>query len=595
MQAKINLHSGLLIYVILAVAALLRFWGVWDLPFHYDELSAIFRARAETWEQHWQTGVLPDGHPPGVQTFLWLWVKLFGEHPLPLHWLTASMGVAAVYFIFKAGKQLFGMNAGLMAAGFYAVSYLPLVWSQQIRPYSFGMLWCAALLWVWAVTIRQPQVNKRLFWLFGILAGLGALTHYFAGLFGVMLWASAVILIPHARKQLLFSGGIALLIFSPGLPVFFHQIKNGGLDWLGKPDVSFITEHLNYAFNGKWLFAGIMLPGLLLARLSMEFQGESKMLWLLLLLFIIPIALGFAWSHFAKPVLQHSVLLFSMPLLYLCFARLFDQAKQGTLLYLALPALMLHGLWQSRYFPLQQKSGYREQVRQMGAALKLHPGMTVLADGPEDVIAYHLKNEKLKTDLKYISHSRIPFSYARFDSLLNDVTRQNKPLGLMLNSGSHPGIIPWLEHRFGKPKQRHSHPFTEFLLFDDGKSSAVDYETAVVGKDSGLHLPLQLFWPLNNGVLVFHLPDSGLAPNTELIFRILRNNRQIDFRSAKKSDFHGVGDGTLFLFVKTADIPGLKNGDVIQLNISADGKPMQSQMKYRKSEGNPYLYGVEWF
>ncbi|MBM3437992.1 MAG: hypothetical protein FJX91_02550, partial [Bacteroidetes bacterium] len=45
----------------------------------YDELSAIFRAmQASNWHDHLQNGVAVDGHPAGLQTLLWLWVRYFG-------------------------------------------------------------------------------------------------------------------------------------------------------------------------------------------------------------------------------------------------------------------------------------------------------------------------------------------------------------------------------------------------------------------------------------------------------------------------------------------------------------------------------------
>jgi uncharacterized membrane protein len=120
--------------LILTVAALLRFWRIWDMEYFYDELSAILRANVNSWSAHLQKGVKPDGHPALVQTLIWL----IGDHVTLLKCLAASCGTAAVYFTYRAGRSAFNPAAGLAAAALMAVLYIPVFWSQQVRPYAFG-------------------------------------------------------------------------------------------------------------------------------------------------------------------------------------------------------------------------------------------------------------------------------------------------------------------------------------------------------------------------------------------------------------------------------------------------------------------------
>jgi 4-amino-4-deoxy-L-arabinose transferase-like glycosyltransferase len=111
------------IFGILILSAFIRFWGIADISFTYDELSAIFRARAATWHEHWQLGVMPDGHPPGMQTLIWLWVHYFGEHAPLMHAAMAAFSVGSVYLVYKTAKNLTTPTKALATALFLAVEF----------------------------------------------------------------------------------------------------------------------------------------------------------------------------------------------------------------------------------------------------------------------------------------------------------------------------------------------------------------------------------------------------------------------------------------------------------------------------------------
>ena len=63
--------------IIVAVGLGLR---LWNLGFSYsnDELSALSRVRFDSFAQLVRDGFYVDGHPGGIQVFLFYWVKLFG-------------------------------------------------------------------------------------------------------------------------------------------------------------------------------------------------------------------------------------------------------------------------------------------------------------------------------------------------------------------------------------------------------------------------------------------------------------------------------------------------------------------------------------
>ncbi len=69
-----------LLGIIVAAGVILRFYDYSQLPYGYDEFSALFRTRFSNFNDLIKYGVVAsDTHPAGVQVFLFLWVKLFGE------------------------------------------------------------------------------------------------------------------------------------------------------------------------------------------------------------------------------------------------------------------------------------------------------------------------------------------------------------------------------------------------------------------------------------------------------------------------------------------------------------------------------------
>ena len=67
---KVRVTDTVLIVVILLAGAVLRFCRLNDIPFTYDEFSAIFRTQFATFGELIEKGVKIDTHPAGVQVFL---------------------------------------------------------------------------------------------------------------------------------------------------------------------------------------------------------------------------------------------------------------------------------------------------------------------------------------------------------------------------------------------------------------------------------------------------------------------------------------------------------------------------------------------
>ena len=75
-QKQYNKSATFVLVLILLFAAVLRFWNYFEIPFTHDEFSALFRTQFNSFSELIDKGIKIDGHPAGVQMFLYFWVKI---------------------------------------------------------------------------------------------------------------------------------------------------------------------------------------------------------------------------------------------------------------------------------------------------------------------------------------------------------------------------------------------------------------------------------------------------------------------------------------------------------------------------------------
>jgi hypothetical protein len=578
---------------ILIISAFIRFWDINEVAFTYDELSAIFRAKAATWNEHWQQGVMPDGHPPGMQTLIWLWVRFFGEYAPLMHGVLALFSLGAVYFIYKTAKTLTTPTKALGITLLYGLSYLPLLWGNQIRPYALGMFFSNVYFWQWSLIWTGKRTDNWTFILLGVLGSVCAWLHYFALLPVLILGLLGLVKQNEHRLKWLLTAFTGLLLFAPALPVFFHQLGFGGLDWLGKPGFDFPVKHLQYLLNGMlYPVLGILICSLFMRRQPVD---KNAIGWALLCfsVFLFPMIFGFVWSWLNKPVLQHSVLLFSTPFFFMGLISLIHE-KKVTLIVPATALLMGYGLIKSNYFGDGRKDVYHEQAK----AFKAHCGQNklLLADGPEDVLMYHLWHESSQCLPKFISHSNIPFSYQRLWEKYRESAFNRIPIILAVNSGSHPGIVPLLEHWTGKQaRHRYFNGGQIAYLNESTGHQKVHYIDTLIETEKPLDINLKKAGYQTNDLIVIHLINPTLSSDIELIGSLHNGNRQIDWRSSKKSEFRGIANESIFLFIKTADIAGISSRTKLSILLKSIKPGIKTRLEYRFCRANPNLYGPAWF
>lgn len=321
---KNNRNKSLLIFI-LVVAAGLRLFKLGSFSFSNDELSAIYRLQFDSLRELVRNGIWVDGHPAGVQVFLYFWTKLFGISEFALRLPFAIAGVLAVFFGYKTTKNWFGPTPAFFVAAVLAVFEFPLLYSRIARPYGSGLFLVLFLTWIWSIVLFEDEdrpITKRIInvIVLGFAFALNLYNHYFSALMVIIIGLSGVFFLK--RKTILYYFGaaiIAFIIFIPHIKISLHHFSLEGVgQWLAAPNNNWIIDHLFYCLNESRAIVLLVISIILMSFiLKPNKLTNNKFRVISLAWFLIPFLTGFIYSRQVNPVLQNSVLIFSMPFLFI--------------------------------------------------------------------------------------------------------------------------------------------------------------------------------------------------------------------------------------------------------------------------------------
>ncbi|PLW95450.1 MAG: hypothetical protein C0593_14100 [Marinilabiliales bacterium] len=358
--------ENILLLVILTVAFLLRFYKYHDFSLSNDELSALFRVQYDTFRQLVDQGFYVDGHPGGIQVLLFYWVKIFGDSPGSVRLPFVLMGVGAVYFIYRTGKSWFGVTAGLLAAALLATLEFPVLYSRIARPYGSGLFFILLLTWIWSELISSKNKSQawRLAIIYGFANALCMYNHYFSFLMAFIIGVSGLFLIKRNNAVQYVAGALlAVILFSPHIYITANHLSIGGVgEWLGVPQGSWIFNHLFYIFNNSWTFIVVTLLSLFLLWKGTHAKSAGHYRILSLIWFLLPLITGYIYSRYVNPVLQHSVLIFSMPFLLLfvtSFAKAPLKKRQVSTILVTLIVFASLTIFESNFYKKQHFNDFR--------------------------------------------------------------------------------------------------------------------------------------------------------------------------------------------------------------------------------------------
>ena len=308
--------------ILTLLAAALRLYHLNEVPFTYDELSALSRTHYNTFSELISKGVAGDGHPAGIQVFLYYWTMIVGNEEWLVKLPFIFAGICAIPLIYNIGRKWFGRDAAIVAASFLACLQYPVMYSQIARPYITGLFLILLLVTIW--NHLMVRVTPRNLFAYAVVLALCAYNHYFSLLTAAVIAATGLIMVKPKDKLLyILSLSLSVLLFLPHLQLFLGQLKLKGLAWISVPTRDFIPGYLYYLFNfSKYiLFAlGLLLIQGIYLMVKRQKHFEFKYRVVSLVWFLVPLVTGYLYSKYRAPVLQYSVLIFSFPFLILLIA-----------------------------------------------------------------------------------------------------------------------------------------------------------------------------------------------------------------------------------------------------------------------------------
>jgi len=328
------LKEEYIIPALLLLAFLIRICCYSSFSYSNDELSAIYRATYDTFGELVSKGFFVDGHPGGIQVWLFYWMKLFGSSEASVRLPFVLSGVAAVAMAFLLARRWFNKATGFYTASLIALLQFPVLFSQIARPYSPGLLFTLWMCLAWTRVVFPLKTKTKLIQLTDILIyaftfALAMYTHYFSFLVGIILAGIGLFYLEKKQRPDYFiSLGLAVVFFLPHIRITLNHLSLQGVgQWLAKPGFDWLWLHIRYIFNDSWFVLIISLFVIIIIVLTNRKHLKFTRFHLIsAILFLLPFLIGFTYSILINPVLQNSVLIFSFPFLLIF---LFSFANPG--------------------------------------------------------------------------------------------------------------------------------------------------------------------------------------------------------------------------------------------------------------------------
>ncbi|MGE0077170.1 MAG: glycosyltransferase family 39 protein [Bacteroidales bacterium] len=325
--SKVNVDY-LLLFIIVLLGCILRFYNLFEIPYTHDELSALIRLNFSSFRELIENGVKEDGHPAGMQVFLFYWTKLFGfkEYIVKLPFIL--FGIGSILLAFSIAKKWFNSTTALLVSAFIATLQFPILFSQLARPYSSGLFFALLSVLFWSKFLFETPRNLKYLIGYILTSAACCYNHYFSLLFSAIIAFSGLFFIKKDNyKQYLLAQIAVAILFVPHLKIFFYQLSNGGLEWLGKPHLSFIADHFKFIFHFSPLVYLTTLSIAIYPIIKSKKITITKFQVISAIWFLLPLTIGFLYSVLAKPVLQHSVLIFSFPFIIILLFSFYSNEK----------------------------------------------------------------------------------------------------------------------------------------------------------------------------------------------------------------------------------------------------------------------------
>jgi uncharacterized membrane protein len=402
------LPTALLLVLVTAGGAVLRFAGIGDKSLWIDEAFSVHMARLPLTDM-WRITVDLDFHPPLYYAVLHAWLAL-GDGEVAVRSLSAVLSVLTLPLVFLIGQRLGGRALGLVSSGLVAVSPLQIAYAQQARMYALLTFWAAVSILCVVVLMDRPDsaVRRPLPW--AVFAGsttLAMLSHNTAVLLPVAIALFVAVVLTrsalghpgpavgswreplHGAVGVATGLGAALVLWLPWLPFFSAQSHRVDREfWIEPPTLSTVLEHWHdlvnaYGPEGNYRnpegnYRNYVLVGVLaLVVLGMaQLRGRPEGTLLLVLLVVVPVAVELLIS-IRRPIFYTQTLVWtSIPFSLLLAAGILRLRQRPLIALVTALVLVLNAVGIRGYLQYDGKEQWRTAVQYV--ADSAHPDELVL-------------------------------------------------------------------------------------------------------------------------------------------------------------------------------------------------------------------------
>ena len=448
---KSEIRSRTILFLLIVISIILHFYNLKGLSLSNDELSAITRAKYDTFLEMIKMGVYIDYHPAGIQIFIFYWIKLFGDGDFLLRIPFVISGIAASWFLYEITKKWLDEFVALLAVTLFISSSLVLQYTQIARMYSTGMFFCLMLVYGWTNYIFHDKNKEyqKFWWIWMIGTVLAIHNHYFSFAFAGVVGLSGILFVQKSDRVKYVAGGIiALITFIPEWSIFMEQMKTGDIGgWLGPPEKTFLWDFFKVVFNDSNYFLGVIVLWLIFGLIfPARFEHVTRWRILSIVWFMFIFLLAYIYSVMGHPVIQYSTLLFGLPFLLIfivsftpAFLYNYKRTSLALLLLLGLTTLVSSGFYTQNHF------GVFKEIAQDVNEFPANTPCVVNVINP-NYFDYYFKKFN-SNDKTIIYKMEGPGDYARLIQIVDTIHSEN--FGYTWSNSIHPyEVIEIIKEKF---------------------------------------------------------------------------------------------------------------------------------------------------
>jgi hypothetical protein len=635
-----RLSNRAILLLIIAVGAILRFYRFPELPYMHDEFSALFRTDFDGFSELIKKGVKIDGHPAGVQVFLFYWTKLFGSSEWIVKLPFTLMGTFSILLIFLVARRWFNETVALISAAFLATIQYTIMYSQIARPYISGLFLSLLMVWFWSKLMEpSPKNFRKNALLFVITASLCSYNHHFSLLFAAIVGLSGLFLINRKYMAGYILSGIAIVVlYIPHLNIFYYQLKTGGVEgWLAKPENTFLADYMYYIFNFSFLSVLTAIALILFGFFHLPKRYLNyKSLALFASWFLIPIITGFYYSRYFSAVLQYSVLIFSFfALFFVLFGHIRNQTPRMnlTLVSIILAVNSFTLITERKHYFLFYNSAFERIITDYHEVTLSRQSIVSIIDSHKRITAYYLNKYESDSNFVWFDSFKNEAGFIRF---LDEQSKKNEYLYFGALSSNKPNTVPIIQDYFpdilvqnnyflgttylfsgtgtGEPEYLEKLNFqaddlenwrsvnTEFYVDTVGFGDIYSYRMDSISEWSPTFATNlePMITHENNYIDVSVSVKVNTYKSELLLVATLESNGETfhfsgaDFENFVDSDKIADGWITMYHSLKLSDVNLNYQGIVLNVFVWNKGRNsfFMDNFRIRAREGNPFIYGL---